>query len=158
MTINPGEIFKHYKGYFMEIDFVATNTESNEEMVIYHHINDTKRWVRPISMWLDEVVDKFGNTTHRFSKCEKINYIPENEHHTAISKDRSYIYRYAIDKKFVMVLETMKNVDNGENYIFYTFVEDDKNKIHVATEEEWTVPTINEDGKLMSRFSTPWED
>jgi len=59
-------VYKHYKGNRYEVIGFATHTESLEELVIYKALyGDKKVWVRPLSMWNDEIeVD--GKTVKRF--------------------------------------------------------------------------------------------
>ena len=49
-------LYKHYKGRIYVILTVATHTETNEKLVVYHPIREPdKMWVRPLSMWNEEV-------------------------------------------------------------------------------------------------------
>ena len=62
-----GQYWRHFKGNLYYVIAVAKHTETDEEMVIYRDTNyDEKVWCRPVSMWDDLVVDKFGNPTCRF--------------------------------------------------------------------------------------------
>lgn len=68
--MKPGDIYKHFKGHLIEIIGEGKHTETEEEMVIYWHIEDdsTKKqiWVRPKSMFLENVT-RDGKTFPRFS-------------------------------------------------------------------------------------------
>lgn len=48
-----GDTYRHFKGMFINVCGIATNTETEEELVIYTH-NDNM-WARPLDMFLSEV-------------------------------------------------------------------------------------------------------
>lgn len=57
MTYNftPG-IYKHYKGGLYELIAVGRHSETLEEFVLYQALyGDREYWVRPASMWEEEV-------------------------------------------------------------------------------------------------------
>lgn len=48
--------YKHYKGNIYKVLNFGLHTETMEEMVVYQDVADsTKIWIRPASMWNDEV-------------------------------------------------------------------------------------------------------
>jgi len=50
-------IYKHYKGNEYELIDIALHSETLEEMVVYRALyGEQKLWVRPASMWDEEVV------------------------------------------------------------------------------------------------------
>ena len=53
--IQVAKKYKHYKGKIYRVDFIATNTENNEPMVVYHEYGNTEYFVRPASMWLENI-------------------------------------------------------------------------------------------------------
>ena len=54
-ALEPGE-YEHYSGRRYRVIGVARHSETLEEMVVYEALyGDGNRWVRPISMFLDEV-------------------------------------------------------------------------------------------------------
>ena len=57
MAIDPIEgIYRHYKGNLYRVLCVAKHSETLEEMVVYQDaIDGAKVWVRPLSMWSEEV-------------------------------------------------------------------------------------------------------
>ena len=49
-------LYKHYKGGYYLVDAVGIHSETGEEVVIYHSEKDkSKVWVRPLSMFIEEV-------------------------------------------------------------------------------------------------------
>ena len=47
--------YKHYKGGEYEVIGVARHSETLEEHVVYRHLDDGSLWVRPLTMFLEEV-------------------------------------------------------------------------------------------------------
>jgi len=65
MEIKKG-IYKHFKGNRYEVLGIALHSETVEEMVIYKALyGEGKIWVRPASMW-DEEVEYEGKKVKRF--------------------------------------------------------------------------------------------
>ena len=55
-AIIPGR-YRHYKGNCYEVIGVARHSESEEEMVVYRTLyGDHSLWVRPLGMFLENVV------------------------------------------------------------------------------------------------------
>ena len=48
-------IYKHFKGNEYVVMGIATNSETEEDMVIYYRVNDLHMWVRPLTEFLSEV-------------------------------------------------------------------------------------------------------
>ena len=49
-------IYRHYKGNLYELISTATHSETLEKMVVYKALyGDGEVWVRPASMWNEEV-------------------------------------------------------------------------------------------------------
>lgn len=60
-------IYRHFKGNKYELLDVAKNSETLEEMVVYKALyGDGGVWVRPASMW-DEEVEFEGEKVKRFT-------------------------------------------------------------------------------------------
>ena len=59
--------YRHYKGNEYEVLYTAFHSETLEEMVVYRALyGDGDIWVRPASMWNEEItVD--GKTVRRFT-------------------------------------------------------------------------------------------
>lgn len=70
MTSVPGK-YRHYKGNYYELLYVATHSETLEKMVVYRALyGEGDVWVRPLSMW-DEIVDHDGVKCRRFEAVEE---------------------------------------------------------------------------------------
>jgi len=48
-------IYRHYKGPEYEIMRVVYHSETLEELVLYRKLNDNSYWVRPLSMFLENI-------------------------------------------------------------------------------------------------------
>lgn len=69
MEIKKG-IYRHFKGNMYEVLGTALHSETVEEMVIYKALyGEGKTWVRPLSMW-DEEVEFEGKKVKRFTFVE----------------------------------------------------------------------------------------
>lgn len=67
--IKPGK-YRHFKGNVYEVLYNATHSETEEPMVVYRALyGDYGIWVRPASMWEDEV-ERDGVTYQRFTPME----------------------------------------------------------------------------------------
>lgn len=59
--------YRHFKGNEYEVIGIAKHSETLEEMVVYRALyGDFGLWVRPASMW-DEEVNRNGETVKRFT-------------------------------------------------------------------------------------------
>ena len=66
MQIQLGK-YRHFKGKEYEVVGVAKHSETLEEMVVYRALyGEGGLWVRPASMW-DEEVEKDGKRYKRFT-------------------------------------------------------------------------------------------
>ncbi len=69
MEIKKG-IYEHYKGNRYELICIANHSETLEKMVVYKALyGDGQVWVRPASMWGEEV-DLCGKKMPRFKFVE----------------------------------------------------------------------------------------
>lgn len=60
-------LYKHFKGNTYRVLFTAKNSETLENMVVYQaQYGDNAIWVRPESMW-DEEITRDGKTFKRFT-------------------------------------------------------------------------------------------
>lgn len=56
MTIEPGKLYRHFKGELYVVVGEGIHTESCEELVIYHPLHNPGRlFARPKSMFFDRV-------------------------------------------------------------------------------------------------------
>ena len=54
-SIQPG-LWRHFKGNLYRVQGIALHSETGEEMVVYQALyGEHGLWVRPASMWLEQV-------------------------------------------------------------------------------------------------------
>ncbi|MBR5272930.1 MAG: DUF1653 domain-containing protein [Clostridia bacterium] len=59
--------YRHFKGNEYEVLFIAKNSETLEDMVVYKALyGENGVWVRLASMW-DETIERDGMTYKRFT-------------------------------------------------------------------------------------------
>ena len=59
-AIQPGR-YRHFKGNEYEVIGVARHSETEEPMVVYHALyGDGGLWVRPASMWNEQITRDVG--------------------------------------------------------------------------------------------------
>ena len=59
--------YRHFKGMEYEVIAIANHSETLEKMVVYKALyGENEVWVRPISMW-DEEITRDGKTFKRFT-------------------------------------------------------------------------------------------
>lgn len=59
--------YRHFKGGEYEVLFIAKNSETLEDMVVYRALyGDCEIWVRPALMWND-TIEKNGTAYKRFT-------------------------------------------------------------------------------------------
>ena len=64
--IRPGQIWRHFKGGVYRVVYLAKQSETKEEYIIYTSDDgDGTVWARPASMWL-ETVERDGKSQPRF--------------------------------------------------------------------------------------------
>lgn len=65
MELKKGK-YRHFKGNYYELIGIARHSETMEEMVVYRALyGECGLWVRPASMWTEEV-SRDGYTGPRF--------------------------------------------------------------------------------------------
>lgn len=58
-------VYRHFKGDLYIVEDIATHSETLEKMVVYRALyEDNRLWVRPYSMFVEEVEGK--DQKHRF--------------------------------------------------------------------------------------------
>lgn len=71
MSVKIGGVYRHYKGNLYEVLAIAKHSETLEDMVVYRALyGEGLVWVRPVSMFEEEVV-KDGIVLKRFELIEK---------------------------------------------------------------------------------------
>lgn len=71
--VQPGALYRHYKGKYYKVLGVARHSETLEELVVYQSLYETPQfamgqfWVRPKAMFLEDVVVD-GKKVRRFSQ------------------------------------------------------------------------------------------
>lgn len=53
--IKIGKKYRHFKGHLVKVEILAKDSETEEMMVVYRHINNNEYWVRPYAMFNSEV-------------------------------------------------------------------------------------------------------
>lgn len=68
MTITPG-IYQHFKGGKYEVIGIAKHSESLEEHVVYRHLDgEPSLWIRPLTMFCEDVSYPDGSIGPRFRR------------------------------------------------------------------------------------------
>ncbi len=76
MTVVIGGRYRHYKGNNYKVVGLARHSESEEEMVVYQKLyGDFSWWVRPLTMFMEEV-EADGARRPRFAFVKEENGIP----------------------------------------------------------------------------------
>lgn len=70
-TLVSGRLYEHYKGHRYKLLHVARHSETLEEYVVYQALyGDHGIWIRPLQMFLEEVLIN-GKNTPRFKPVEE---------------------------------------------------------------------------------------
>jgi len=68
--LRPGR-YRHYKGNYYEVIGIARHSETEEEMVVYRKLyGDHSLWVRPLTMFLEQV-EVNGRLVQRFAPLDE---------------------------------------------------------------------------------------
>lgn len=62
-----GGVYKHFKNHLVKVLCEALDSETQEEVVVYVHLETGDIWVRPKTMFLDTVT-RDGKTFERFTE------------------------------------------------------------------------------------------
>jgi hypothetical protein len=73
-----GAIYKHYKGTRVKVLGEAIHSETLEPMVVYIHLEDGVVWVRPLKMFLENIIVN-GKKIERFKKISQKILIKPNK-------------------------------------------------------------------------------
>lgn len=63
----PG-VYRHFKGGRYEVLGTARHTGTDETVVMYRALGGAQWWVRPLSQWMERVVDGDGHGWPRFAR------------------------------------------------------------------------------------------
>lgn len=75
-TLQPGEVYRHYKGNLYKALYVATHTETEEPLAVYQALyGEYGIWARPLAMFLDDVTLPDGSVVQRFTLVEESDII-----------------------------------------------------------------------------------
>ena len=71
-----GEVYRHFKGPFYYVICVGLDSETQERLVVYKHLDSSgKICVRPENMFLEEIPERPDNITgqkYRFVMVEEL--------------------------------------------------------------------------------------
>ena len=66
-VVKSGQIYRHFKGYIIDVLYIAKHSETLEELVVYKHDKSSEIWARPIDMFLEEVDhDKYPDIKQKY--------------------------------------------------------------------------------------------
>ena len=75
-TLQPGGVYRHYKGNLYKALYVATHTETEEPLAVYQALyGEYGIWARPLAMFLDDVTLLDGSVVQRFTLVEESDII-----------------------------------------------------------------------------------
>ena len=78
--------YRHFKGGYVLVLFLAKHSDLDEVEVVYLGLNNGKYYARPVTSFLDTVIDSLGNTVARFTLVSK------DEVESLITSDIESIY------------------------------------------------------------------
>jgi hypothetical protein len=65
--------YLHYKGQFYQVLATARHSESREWVVVYRCLyDDYSIWVRPLEMFVEDVILEDGKSVNRFAYVEEM--------------------------------------------------------------------------------------
>lgn len=81
-AVIPGEKYRHFKGYIIEVLAVASHTEEDQIFVVYREVGKKygATWARPLEMFISKVdKEKYPNATqeYRFELIPSIKFVEE---------------------------------------------------------------------------------
>ena len=75
-TLQPGGLYRHYKGNLYKALYVATHSETEEPLAVYQALyGEYGIWARPLAMFLDDVTLPDGSVVQRFTLVEESDII-----------------------------------------------------------------------------------
>ena len=70
-------IFEHFKGGLYRMLFLARDSETQEPIVIYMHLDDGSMWTRRLSLWQEQVLWHDGVMRPRFRRVRAVDGVIE---------------------------------------------------------------------------------
>ena len=66
--VETGKTYKHFKGNYYLVEDIAKHSETGEEYVVYRQLYGSgELWIRPLTMFLEEVDhDKYPNVEQKY--------------------------------------------------------------------------------------------
>lgn len=74
--IKIGKIYRHFKGHNVLVENFAKDSETEELMVVYKHLESDEYWIRPYDMFNSLVdTEKYPEVTqkYRFEEVNEVN-------------------------------------------------------------------------------------
>ena len=79
--VKIGRVYRHFKGNYYYVQSRALDSETHESIIIYrplYHREDSKIWVRPEKMFLEEIPERPDNITGQKVRFELVEDIEKN--------------------------------------------------------------------------------
>lgn len=54
--VKVGTKYRHFKGIEVQVLYIARDSETLENMVVYRELSDGSIWIRPEKNWFDQIV------------------------------------------------------------------------------------------------------
>lgn len=65
--VKEKQVYRHFKGALVKVLCLGRNSETNELMVIYRHLDTNEIWVRPLAMFTSLVdTKKYPNAKQKY--------------------------------------------------------------------------------------------
>ena len=118
MNIKSG-VYKHFKGGYVSVLFVAKHSDRDEQLVVYQGLNNGKYYARPVTSFLDIVENADGEKVGRFAFADSddISELLKNEFESNNSVTPG-VYRH-YKGGYVLVYFTAKHSDRDEILTIY---------------------------------------
>lgn len=74
-SVKIGKVYRHFKGNYYYVENIALDSETSKRMVIYRPLYprvDSSIWVRPESMFLEELPERPDNITGQKIRFELV--------------------------------------------------------------------------------------
>lgn len=79
--IKIGRVYRHFKGNYYFVENIGKSSETKETLVIYKSLydrEDTNIWIRPLSMFLEEIPERPDNITGQKYRFEIVSDIEKD--------------------------------------------------------------------------------